>query len=49
MTVEWTQLAPAMAGIVLGLVLWLSAHRMHANLRRKLDEAKAERDGHAPS
>jgi len=49
MTVEWTQLAPAIGGGVLGLVLWLSARRMHANLLRDRARAKAEREGHAPS
>jgi hypothetical protein len=49
MMVEWTQLAPAIGGGVLGLVLWLSAHRMHANRLRDRERAKAEREGRAPS
>lgn len=47
--VEWTQLAPAIGGVVLGLILWLSARRMHANLLRDRERAKAEREGRAPS
>ena len=47
--VEWTQLAPAIGGGVLGLVIWLWAHRIHANARRARDRAKAEREGHARS
>jgi len=47
--VEWTQLAPAIGGGVLGLVLWLSAKRMHSNLLRDRERAKAERERRAPS
>ena len=46
---EWTQLAPAIGGAVGGLVLWLCALRMHANLLRDRERAKAEREGRAPS
>jgi hypothetical protein len=45
MMTEWTQLAPAIAGVVLGLVLWLCARRMHANLLRDRERAKAKREG----
>jgi len=47
--VDWTGLAPAIAGLVLGLVGWLWARRIHANLLRDRARAKAEREGHAPS
>jgi hypothetical protein len=49
MMVEWAQLAPAIGGGVLGLVLWLSAHRIHANRLRDRERAKAEREGHISS
>ena len=47
--VEWTQLAPAIGGGVLGLVLWFWARRIHANRLRDRERAKAQRDARVSS
>jgi len=45
--IDWAMAAPAIAGLVGGLVVWLALRRMHANLLRDRQRAKAEREARA--
>ena len=46
--VEWPLLAPTIAGVIVAPLMWLWARRIHANLLRDRERARAERQGRAP-
>ena len=47
--VDWAMMTPAIGVLVVTVVLWLWARRIHANLLRSRDRARAEKEGRASS